>query len=49
MNNDDTTGETLRRLPFPPQVIGIAGSSHAWSAEAESSAVSPQVGTQPHQ
>ena len=27
MNNEDTTGETLWRLPFPPQVIGIAGAS----------------------
>lgn len=27
MNNEDTAGETLPRLPFPPQVIGIAGAS----------------------
>lgn len=28
---------------------GSPGTYHCWMAEAESSAVSPQVGTQPHQ
>ena len=36
-------------IPIASGATGMPGRYHCWIAEADRSAVSPQVGTQPHQ
>ena len=43
------TPRNAMMIPMASHAIGIAGTTQKCSADAESNAVNPQVGTQPHQ